>query len=782
MSSRSQLPGRIHNVRYEHDIYYAIQLCQWILKSIGIWNIIYGHSSQSEKLLSLMLIFVSFFGLCFVLVPAGSFYLFYDMDIKSKIKFFGPVSFCLTSAIKYCFLGARISTIGRCVKHVESDWRIVRYQDHRRMMLRNVLVGRRITTLFVIFLYGGGLFYHTIMPLSSGTKTNGSFTRLLVYPGYDLYVDPQASPTYEVIFGIHCLSAVIQYSATTAACSLAASFATHACGQVQILVTLLDDLVNGKRTEGTNVEKRLSLIAKHHVRVLRFTTDVEKMLREICLLELVASTLMICLLEYFFLMEWENSDTVGIMSYVLLLIALTFNILIFCYIGELLVEEFGKIGSAAYEVNWYDLPGQKAVNLIMIMTKSYYPPKLTAGNHFPTLASRETERRATFAFQSSLHFAGDSMRDRSQPTGRTLKVYNVHHKHDIRYIMQLCRWVLKPIGMWHPIYGHPSQNEKFISIVLIVICFTALCFVLIPAGFYTLFCEKNLNIKVKLFGPVGFCLTNTIKYCYFGARAAAFGRCIRHVEDDWRIVQHQTREIMLKKVLIGRRLTTLCAIFLYTGGLSYHIIMPLSSRKEINENYTIRIHTYPGYDMFFDPGASPAYEIVFCIHCLFAMITYHITTASCSLAASFVTHACGQIDILMLLLDDLVEGKWSKDTTVKKRLSVIAKRHTRILRFSTSVEEVLREICLLELLTSTLTMCLLEYYCLTYSKIGAAAYETNWYNLSGNKALALVLIITMSHYPPKLTAGKFIDLSMNTFGAVLKSSVVYLNLLRTVAE
>ncbi|XP_012062984.1 PREDICTED: odorant receptor 4-like [Atta cephalotes] len=398
-------------------------------------------------------------------------------------------------------------------------------------------------------------------------------------------------------------------------------------------------------------------------------------------------------------------------------------------------------------------------------------------------------------------------------------MYNVHHKHDIRYTMQLCRWVLKPIGIWHPIYGHPSQNEKFISIILIVICFSALCFVLIPAGFYTLFREKDISIKVKLFGPVGFCLTNTIKYCYFGARAAAFGRCIRHVEDDWRIVQHQTREIMLKKVLIGRRLTTLCAIFLYTGGLSYHIIMPLSSRQEINENYTIRIHTYPGYDMFFDPRVSPAYEIVFCIHILFAMITYHITTASCSLAAIFVTHACGQIDILMLLLDDLVEGKWSKNTTVKKRLSAIAKHHVRILRFSASVEEVLREICLLELLTSTLTICLLEYYCLTewensdaiailtyfillisftfnvlifcyigellveqYSKIGAATYEINWYNLSGNKALELVLIIAMSHYPPKLTAGKFIDLSINTFGAVLKSSVVYLNLLRTVTE
>lgn len=37
--------------------------------------------------------------------------------------------------------------------------------------------------------------------------------------------------------------------------------------------------------------------------------------------------------------EWENSDAVAIFTYFILLISLTFNILIFCYIGELIVEE-----------------------------------------------------------------------------------------------------------------------------------------------------------------------------------------------------------------------------------------------------------------------------------------------------------------------------------------------------------------------------------------------------------------------------------------------------------
>ncbi|XP_012534747.1 odorant receptor 4 isoform X1 [Monomorium pharaonis] len=379
MYDRSRLPDKIYNIHYKQDIHYAMQLCRWILKPIGIWHLTYDRSSRRDKLLSFVLIFVCFSGLCFVLVPAGPYILFREKDVNIKVKLFGPVGFCLTAAIKYCFLGARVSAIGRCVKHLESDWRAVQHQDHRRMMLRNSLVGRRLTTLCVIFLYTGGMSYHAIMPLSSRTRTNGSFTsRPLVYPGYDLYVDSQASPAYETIFCMHCLSAIIQYSCTTAACSLAASFATHACGQVQILMTLLDDLVDGERTKGT-VEKRLSLIVRHHVRVLRFTADVEEVLREICLMELVAATLIICLLEYYCMMEWANSDAVAILTYFILLISLTFNILIFCYIGELLVEEYSKIGSAAYEINWYDLPGHRAVDLVMIITMSHYPPKLTAG-------------------------------------------------------------------------------------------------------------------------------------------------------------------------------------------------------------------------------------------------------------------------------------------------------------------------------------------------------------------------------------------------------------------
>lgn len=44
-----------------------------------------------------------------------------------------------------------------------------------------------------------------------------------------------------------------------------------------------------------------------------------------------------------------------------------------------------------------------------------------------------------------------------------------------------------------------------------------------------------------------------------------------------------------------------------------------------------------------------------------------------------------------------------------------------------------------------------------------------WYRLPDAKARALILVIAMSNIPTKLKAGKFIDLSIKTFGDVSNS-------------
>ncbi|XP_029660327.1 odorant receptor 22c-like [Formica exsecta] len=64
-------------------------------------------------------------------------------------------------------------------------------------------------------------------------------------------------------------------------------------------------------------------------------------------------------------------------------------------------------------------------------------------------------------------------------------------------------------------------------------------------------------------------------------------------------------------------------------------------------------------------------------------------------------------------------------------------------------------------------------------KISLTLYTLEWYRLPNEKAKALILIMAISDTSVKLKAGKFIDLSLKTYGNVIKMAVTYLNLLRS---
>lgn len=68
-----------------------------------------------------------------------------------------------------------------------------------------------------------------------------------------------------------------------------------------------------------------------------------------------------------------------IFVYFVAFVSITFNIYIFCYIGEQLVDRCQKIGTKCYMIEWYRLPQNKARDLIFPMIMSNYPVELTAG-------------------------------------------------------------------------------------------------------------------------------------------------------------------------------------------------------------------------------------------------------------------------------------------------------------------------------------------------------------------------------------------------------------------
>lgn len=140
---------------------------------------------------------------------------------------------------------------------------------------------------------------------------------------------------------------------------------------------------------------------------------------------------------------------------------------------------------------------------------------------------------------------------------------------------------------------------------------------------------------------------------------------------------------MLKYGQVGRNLTIICAVFMYTGGAIYHTILQYEIGTFIDEyNHTIKPLVYPTYSGLFNVQKSPIYELIYVLHCICGYIMYSITAGACGLAALFVTHACGQIDIIIARLNDLLHAKYGKGKfNLNARLIKIVEHHLQILRY-----------------------------------------------------------------------------------------------------
>nr|AQN78491.1 olfactory receptor 89 [Meteorus pulchricornis] len=174
------------------------------------------------------------------------------------------------------------------------------------------------------------------------------------------------------------------------------------------------------------------------------------------------------------------------------------------------------------------------------------------------------------------------------------------------------RWFLIPIGIW-PIDPDANVVKLILSETRVVICYLLILFLLVPCALHTSLNEKDPRLKMKMIGPLSFCLMAISKYCFLVTRRHKIRKCLNHVFIDWRRVNNPAdREIMLTNAKIGRFIASLCAVFMYGGGFFYHTIMPISAGSFVaSNNITIRPLTYPVYDPLFAAHSSPSYEIVF---------------------------------------------------------------------------------------------------------------------------------------------------------------------------
>ncbi|XP_017759715.1 PREDICTED: uncharacterized protein LOC108550488 [Eufriesea mexicana] len=260
----------------EHDDYkgntnMSIQWGRWILKPMGVWpnptNI-----STARKYIYRLINIICYGLISFLFIPCSLYLVLEVKDIYNKIKLFGPLSFCVMAFLKYYLLALHEDDIRECIKCVEWDWKNITYSKDREIMITNAIFGRKLVAVCTFFMYSGCTFYYIAVPISVGKiradDINVTFIPM-VFPFTSLIIDTRYSPTNEIVFFIQLIAGILMHNVTSATCSVAAIFAVHVCGQMQVLMGWLKHLIDGRSDMYNDVEQRIAKIVKQHVRILK---------------------------------------------------------------------------------------------------------------------------------------------------------------------------------------------------------------------------------------------------------------------------------------------------------------------------------------------------------------------------------------------------------------------------------------------------------------------------------------------------------------------------------
>lgn len=107
---------------------------------------------------------------------------------------------------------------------------------------------------------------------------------------------------------------------------------------------------------------------------------------------------------------------------------------------------------------------------------------------------------------------------------------NASYHQDVRFIFTPSRWILGSIGIWPIAFRGIGEH---ISRIIIVICNFVLSFAIVPCALHIIYDQKDLNIRLKLCGLLGFCSTAMMKFFVLVIRRPKIWQCIEHVKDDW---------------------------------------------------------------------------------------------------------------------------------------------------------------------------------------------------------------------------------------------------------
>ncbi|CAL7936668.1 unnamed protein product [Xylocopa violacea] len=388
---------------------------------------------------------------------------------------------------------------------------------------------------------------------------------------------------------------------------------------------------------------------------------------------------------------------------------------------------------------------------------------------------------------------------------------------DLKHALRLVQPVMTLLGVW-PSAVDASFATKLLQWSTVAVALLLQFLVLVPGILYVFLKEKSGRRKLGLLLPFIFSSGQLGKYIVILYRMKELRDAMIRIKRDWLSATEEDLRVLKTKAEIGYTVMFLVTMTVYTSGLSNRAIIPLSrGRIVLPDNTTVRMLPCATHITLFDVQASPYYEIVFALQVFSGLVSYSILSGTVGIFTILCLHICAMLRILIGKMLELTDRTDTDERNVQAKIVGIVEYQTKIKEFISNVELITQYLCFVEIIEDTSFMCIVGYciilewknqnitativfmwvmvtcVCFTFSicyvgqllvdesgNLERTSNTLSWYRLPTRKARSLVPVIIMSNSPIKLTAAKVVEVSLSTFTDIVKASVGYLNILRTV--
>ncbi|GLH00945.1 Odorant receptor 13a [Gryllus bimaculatus] len=167
------------------------------------------------------------------------------------------------------------------------------------------------------------------------------------------------------------------------------AFVHHACAQFAVLHRSLEGLraraeaagAAGPAAREAHMRRCVASCARHHDALHTFVEGVESIVNPVFLNQFVGSSVLFCMTA--FQLAVNSTVDMKMITMGALLVSAVFELGIFCFFGNRVMDDSRGVGQAAYNSEWYHASPATKRSISIIMLRSVRPAKLTFGKFAP---------------------------------------------------------------------------------------------------------------------------------------------------------------------------------------------------------------------------------------------------------------------------------------------------------------------------------------------------------------------------------------------------------------